>query len=68
MPRPNLRDLFNNWADSELPRPARLRVAAANMLIKLRTRSNCCGNHGDPGCCIATEDCSIDFENGEHSH
>jgi len=28
----------------------RIRIAMKNNLIKARTRKNCCGNHGEPGC------------------
>ena len=53
MARPNLKDLRNNWCGAEGPWPKKLRRAAANFAIKFRTGSNCCGNHGDVGCCIA---------------
>jgi hypothetical protein len=41
---------WRNFWESDLPMLQRLRIAAKNNLIKARTRSNCCGNHGEPGC------------------
>ena len=32
------------------PLGRKLRLVLRNNLIKLRTRSDCCGNHGEPGC------------------
>ncbi len=48
--RPNPGDTWANWRDSDLPLLERMRVAARNNLIKLRTRSSCCGHPGEPGC------------------
>jgi ribosomal protein L39E len=39
-----------NWRESDLPFFGKLRVAARNNWIKVRTRSNCCGHPGEPGC------------------
>jgi hypothetical protein len=42
--------LFANFRDYDAPFPEKLRIAAANTWRKLRTRSGCCGNYGQPGC------------------
>jgi len=47
---PSFEAVRSNWSRSELPLAEKVRVAVRNNLIKLRTRSNCCGNHGEPGC------------------
>ncbi len=49
-PRPSARALISNWRDYDAPRTTKLRLALRNNWTKLRTRSNCCGNHGQPGC------------------
>jgi len=33
-----------------MPLCRKLRLFLRNNWIKLRTRSDCCGNHGEPGC------------------
>jgi hypothetical protein len=48
--RPGLRAAFSNWRESDAPLLAKLRLLARNSWTKLRTRSNCCGNQGQPGC------------------
>jgi hypothetical protein len=48
--RPSLRDSMTNWRESSLPFLSKLRLTARNNFIKLRTRRNCCGNYGQPGC------------------
>ncbi len=50
MPRPSIGDGVSNWTSSDLPFFEKVRVAAKNNLIKMRTGSGCCGNHGEPGC------------------
>ena len=50
MTRPNGRDFVRNFRDYDGPLGVKLRLAAANTWRKLRTRSNCCGHHGQPGC------------------
>jgi hypothetical protein len=42
--------MFANWADYDAPVAVKLRMAAANTWFKVRHRSSCCGNHGQPGC------------------
>ena len=48
--RPSLRNARTNWRQSELPFFSKLPLALCNNWIKLRTRQNCCGNLGQPGC------------------
>lgn len=48
--RPSLEAYLRNWRRSDLPLLEKIRVAARNNAIKLRTGSACCGNHGEPGC------------------
>ena len=50
MPRPTLDALVSNWRDFDAPARTKLRLALRNNWTKLRTRSNCCGSHGQPGC------------------
>ena len=50
MRRNPLRDFADNWRSSDLPFPEKVRVAARNNWIKIKNRSDCCGNHGQPGC------------------
>lgn len=47
-PRPD--DYITNWKSSDLPFWEKLAVAARNNAIKIKNRSACCGNHGEPGC------------------
>ena len=49
-PRPNLGAVFSNWATYDAPLATKLRMVVTNNMIKLRNRSDCCGNHGQPGC------------------
>lgn len=48
--RPSLRAVFTNWRESDLPFHRKLAVAVRNNWIKLRTRRDCCGHPGEPGC------------------
>jgi hypothetical protein len=41
---------FTNFARYDAPFPAKVRLALANSWRKVRTRSRCCGNYGEPGC------------------
>ncbi|HLY83852.1 MAG TPA: hypothetical protein VKQ71_12745 [Acidimicrobiales bacterium] len=50
MERPSFRVSIANFREYDAPFFTRVRMAFANNMIKLRTRSNCCGNHGQPGC------------------
>jgi hypothetical protein len=33
-----------------MPLSRKIRLFVRNNWIKVRTRSSCCGNHGEPGC------------------
>ena len=48
--QPSLRDARTNWRESDLPFFGKLRTALGNTWTKMRTRQNCCGNFGQPGC------------------
>ncbi len=48
--QPSLRAVLSNWRGSELPFFDKLRVSLRNNWTKARTRRNCCGNLGEPGC------------------
>jgi hypothetical protein len=49
-PHPSRSALFSSWVTYDAPFAAKLRMAAANTLVKLRNHQGCCGNHGQPGC------------------
>lgn len=49
-PRPSLAAARANWRRSPLPFGPRLRLALRNTWRKARTRSDCCGDYGQPGC------------------
>jgi hypothetical protein len=49
-PRPSLSAAFSNWSTYDAPFATKLRMVVSNNLSKLRNRSDCCGNHGQPGC------------------
>ena len=48
--KPSFRVSLNNFRTYDAPLATKLRMVVANNLIKLRTRSSCCGHHGEPGC------------------
>ena len=48
--RPSFGNTLTNWREYDAPFLTKLRMAAANNWRKLRTRRNCCGNDGQPGC------------------
>ena len=50
MARPSGKSLLTNFSSYDAPLPTKVRLALANTLTKLRTRSSCCGNYGQPGC------------------
>ena len=50
MARPSWGAAGSNWANSDLPLREKLRLLAKNNAIKAKNRSQCCGNHGEPGC------------------
>lgn len=48
--QPSAGDSWRNFWSSDMPMGKRMRTALRNNLIKVRTRKNCCGNYGEPGC------------------
>ena len=50
MARSSGKAFFTNFSTYEGSFPTRTRLALANSWKKLRTRSGCCGNYGQPGC------------------
>ncbi len=50
MSSPSFRDLIANFREYDAPLASRIRLALRNTAIKLRQRSSCCGNPGQPGC------------------
>jgi len=48
--RPDPRSVFSNFSRSDLPLLEKLRLVAKNNAIKIKNRSSCCGNPGEPGC------------------
>ncbi len=47
---PSLAAVLANWREYEGSFGEKLRLALRNNWIKIRTRSDCCGNLGEPGC------------------
>jgi hypothetical protein len=45
-----MRASLANFRDYDAPFAVKVRMLIANNAKKLRTGSNCCGNHGQPGC------------------
>lgn len=45
-----LRATIANWRDYDGSFGTKLRLALRNNWKKVRTRSTCCGNAGEPGC------------------
>ena len=46
---PNLRAIFTNLR-APMPLSHKVQRLVANNWTKIRTRSRCCGHHGEPGC------------------
>ena len=46
---PSLRAVFSNLG-AQMPLGRKIQRIFANNWIKIRTRSSCCGNYGEPGC------------------
>lgn len=40
----------SNWRTYDAPFGTKLKMLLRNSWTKARTRSNCCGNDGEPGC------------------
>ena len=45
-----MRASLANFRDYDAPLLTKMRLVMRNNLIKARTHSSCCGNHGQPGC------------------
>ena len=50
MERPSIRASLANFREYDAPFATKVKMVFANNAKKFRTRSNCCGNHGQPGC------------------
>lgn len=50
MSRPNPREFLANFREYDAPFHEKVAMAVRNNLTKVRRRSDCCGNHGQPGC------------------
>ncbi len=48
--RGSIGGFISNWRTYDASTMHKLRLYARNNWIKVRTRSSCCGNHGEPGC------------------
>jgi hypothetical protein len=48
--KPSIRASLANFREYDAPFATKLRMLVSNNMKKMRTRSNCCGNHGQPGC------------------
>jgi hypothetical protein len=48
--RRSLSAVVANWREYDGSFSEKLRLALRNNWIKIRTRSECCGNLGEPGC------------------
>ncbi|MDH4116552.1 MAG: hypothetical protein OEX04_19705 [Acidimicrobiia bacterium] len=49
-PLPNPRDFVSNWRTSDATIAEKLRMLRKNTAIKVKNRSDCCGNYGEVGC------------------
>ena len=47
---PSLSDIFANFTEYDAPFLTKVRMTVANNVKKARTRKDCCGNLGQPGC------------------
>jgi len=50
MARSSGKAFLANFNTYDGPFPTKVRLALANNWRKVRTRSDCCGNYGQPGC------------------
>ena len=46
----SMRQSWENFRAYDAPFATKVRMVLSNNLKKARTRSSCCGNHGQPGC------------------
>ena len=46
----NLQAFIENFRDYDAPLLTKAKLVVTNNVKKVRTRSSCCGNHGQPGC------------------
>jgi len=47
--RPSIASFFTNL-QAPMPLGRKVRLLLCNNWIKIKTRSNCCGHYGEPGC------------------
>jgi hypothetical protein len=47
---PSIHTSLRNFREYDAPLATKLQLLVRNNLIKARTRKQCCGNHGQPGC------------------
>ena len=45
-----MRAVFTNFRTYDAPLATKVRLLITNNLTKARTRANCCGHPGQPGC------------------
>jgi hypothetical protein len=45
-----IRQSIRNFREYDAPFLTKMRMVVGNNLTKLRTRKDCCGNFGQPGC------------------
>jgi len=48
--KPSISQSLKNFRTYDAPLATKMRMAFSNNLKKLRTRKDCCGNPGQPGC------------------
>jgi len=48
--KPSARTALQIFREYEAPLSTKVRMAVVNTVTKIRTRKNCCGNLGEPGC------------------
>lgn len=48
--RPSGSAILSNWKNSDASFGEKIKMAARNNFIKIKTAKNCCGNHGEVGC------------------
>ena len=48
--RQSFRSYFTNWQRDDLTLVEKMRMQIKNSWLRVKSRSNCCGNDGEPGC------------------